>query len=186
SISFTDDFSSAKDEWGDDDDDAVLDDEAYSLISDGKLVLRSYKDTLIDRGITAYLDTKKPFVIQADFARTSGETSNAAYGFSLESKDGKTGAVFYISANGYYKIKELQADGSSTGEWKECPYVNKNLASNLVKIDGDGSYWSLYVNGRYCGLVTAKNIYHPSIFFIANQDVRLECDNFSMKGTTNK
>ncbi len=185
-VSFYDDFSTKKDEWGDDDDDAILSDKAYSLISDGKLILRSYKDTTTDRGISAYLDTKKPFTISADFNRKYGETSNAPYGFSLESKDGSSGAIFYISANGYYEIKEVQSDGTSTGEWKDCPYVNKGSALNTIKIDGDGSYWSLYVNGRYCGLVTAKNIYHPSIFLISNQDQRLECDNFALSGSMNK
>lgn len=187
SISFIDDFSTSKDEWGEDDDDGILLNRPYSLISDGRLVLRSYKDSTIDRGMGAYLDTKKTFAISADFKRMYGKTANATCGISLESPDGKTGYAFYISANGYYAIKELQSDGTTTGEWKECAYINKgDGVVNNIKIDSDGSYWSLYVNGRYAGLISSHSIYHPNIFLISIDDQRIECDNFKLTGSTNR
>ncbi|HVX50130.1 MAG TPA: hypothetical protein VHB48_08225 [Chitinophagaceae bacterium] len=184
-FTFSDDFSDNNEIWGDDKEDGDVSKDPYTYIDYDVLTLRSFKGKSIDRSVQFYLDTKATFDISASFERISGETDNSTYGISLEDPTGKSGYAFYISANGYYAIKQLE-NGTTTGDWKASSYINTGDGTNDIEIKSDGSYWSMYVNGHYVSLISSKYIYHPRIFLISNEDQMVEVDEFDLSGRIKK
>ncbi|GAO41058.1 serine/threonine protein kinase [Flavihumibacter petaseus] len=140
---FIDDFSSPGNGWI-----REKDDQKEFAYENGKYVIKGYDSNYTYQSTRYFdIDLNKNWSVAVNMNRRSG---NEPDGFGLNylsDPEKEAYYVFYISADGYYKIEAHQKDDiRALVDWTRTYNIHPENAMNMLSVSKQGSFLSFFIN----------------------------------------
>ncbi|MFY7651441.1 MAG: hypothetical protein ACOVQE_02010, partial [Chitinophagaceae bacterium] len=177
---------SIKDYFDDNRNDWALANDANKQIklADGKLIIEGVSDKYSYYSVKNFsVDLKKDYVFSITAKWKSG-VNNKGFGLNFSSNfTTKTFYVFYISANGYYMISNVNSNGDwvDIKSWTKSSYINQNSLPNLLRVEKKGNYVNFYINDQFITNMVFDGGYGNSFGIRVSSNQTVEFDNFELK-----
>jgi hypothetical protein len=142
---------------------------------------RSESSWLSYKKIDAY-NSSMDFVLEAKIEHISGIDNNG-FGIVFGRKDNENQYEFFISANGYYMIKEIRNDQKTyISDWTLLSALNKgNYSFNTLRLECKNNLWSFYINNVFLTSTSAREWFDKRIGFVVYKNQKMAVDYISFK-----
>jgi len=152
----------------------------YSMrMEDGKYVIATTtKSVGRYSAISATVNSKADFVLEASFTQKSGST-NHGFGLLWGDVSGGRHHEFIIASSGNFKIRST-VPGENINQWISTK-VNPIGEVNQLRIEVYQHEWHYFINGEKVKTEAALTIHGSQLGIIAYTDMQLEVDNYTLR-----
>jgi len=167
-----DDFSTNRNSW------VTYSGKQNFLIYNGKLIFANTDSSLYLIPMPIALDDSKNFSVSFSTTHTDG-VDNHAYGLYFGSSDLNNYYVFYIAANGFYKLaKIVNNQRNDIVDWTQTTAIKTgNYVENVLQLSKQGANWIVGINNQTLRTVPAPAFIGNKLGFTLDNVQRVEFDN---------
>lgn len=146
------------------------DDTEMEVQGDGYLIYnKNYFQKVVKDNM---VDLDSDYVLETSISKLDGFNNNGLNILFGGENGGNRYYIFGTTGTGYYGVFKYENGWNDVLSWKQSDYVNKDDATNNLRIEKKGNTLYFYINDNYIDKVDNFEAYGPAVGFAINPDIR--------------